>query len=177
MFNANVVLIEDKSSGTQLIQELIADGFHRVTGYKPDCDKIMRMHAQTGLIEIGFVYIPQTAPWLAEYLHEMAVFPRGKNDDQVDSTAQFLDWFKKPFPGQGIFDYYRMEFEKLQRQRETPETWVRLRPPPGIGAIQTALGRHYNMRSDGTFEMPADDAELLIPDGWTKIAEWTKDAA
>jgi hypothetical protein len=38
--------------------------------------------------------IPQNAPWLAEYLHEMTVFPNGKHDDQVDSTAQFLDWFK-----------------------------------------------------------------------------------
>jgi hypothetical protein len=27
----------------------------------------------------------------------MTVFPNGKHDDQVDSTAQFLDWFKKPF--------------------------------------------------------------------------------
>ena len=34
------------------------------------------------------------ATWLAEYLHEMTVFPRGKHDDQVDSTAQFLDWLK-----------------------------------------------------------------------------------
>ena len=31
------------------------------------------------------------APWLAEYLHEMSVFPNGKHDAQVDSTAQFLD--------------------------------------------------------------------------------------
>jgi phage terminase large subunit-like protein len=30
-------------------------------------------------------------PWLAEYLHEMSVFPNGKHDAQVDSTAQFLD--------------------------------------------------------------------------------------
>ena len=175
LFGANVVLIEDKASGTQLIQELITEGFHRVTGYKPDCDKIMRLHAQTGLIENGFVYIPQTAPWLAEYLHEMAVFPKGKHDDQVDSTAQFLDWFKKPFPGQGIFEYYRQEFEKLQRQTETEETWVRLRaPPPGIGAVQTGPNRHYNVRPDGTFEMPADDAAFFISQGWTKIAEWTR---
>ena len=48
LFNANVVLIEDKASGTQLIQELIADGCHAVTRYQPECDKIMRMHAQTG---------------------------------------------------------------------------------------------------------------------------------
>ena len=31
------------------------------------------------------------APWLAEYLHEMSVFPNRKHDTQVDSTAQFLD--------------------------------------------------------------------------------------
>src|SRR5712664_2384255 len=48
LFNANEVLIEDKASGTQLIQELIADGCHGVTRYQPECDKIMRLHAQTG---------------------------------------------------------------------------------------------------------------------------------
>jgi predicted phage terminase large subunit-like protein len=83
LFNANVVLIEDKASGTQLIQELIADGCHRVTRYKPECDKIMRLHAQTAIIENGFVHLPDAAPWLAEYLHEMTVFPKGKHDDQV----------------------------------------------------------------------------------------------
>src|SRR5216683_1139019 len=117
LFNANLVLIEDKASGTQLIQELIADGCHRVTRYKPECDKIMRLHAQTAIIENGFVHLPEAAPWLAEYLHEMTVFPKGKHDDQVDSTAQFLDWFKKPFPGQGIYEFYRIQAERCQ-QRE-----------------------------------------------------------
>ena len=87
LFGANEVLIEDKASGTQLIQELITDGCHGVTRYQPTCDKIMRLHAQTAMIENGFVYIPEAAPWLAEYLHELTVFPKGKHDDQVDSTA------------------------------------------------------------------------------------------
>jgi phage uncharacterized protein (putative large terminase), C-terminal domain len=65
LFRATEVLIEDKASGTQLIQELIADGCHGVTRYQPECDKIMRLHAQTGMIENGFVHIPETAPWLA----------------------------------------------------------------------------------------------------------------
>ena len=77
----------------------------------------MRLHAQTGIIENGFVHLPEAAPWLAEYLHEMTVFPKGKHDDQVDSTAQFLDWFKKPFPNQGIYELYRMQAERCQ-QRE-----------------------------------------------------------
>jgi predicted phage terminase large subunit-like protein len=114
LFSANVVLIEDKASGTQLIQELIADGLDRVTRYKPECDKIMRLHAQTAAIESGFVYLPETAPWLAGYLHELTVFPKGKHDDQVDSTAQFLDWFKKPMPGWAIFEVYRRRAEELR---------------------------------------------------------------
>jgi hypothetical protein len=103
---------------TQLIQELIADGCHSVTRYQPDCEKTMRLHAQTATIETGFVHIPETAPWLAEYLHEMTVFPNSKHDDQVDSTAQFLDWFKKPFPGQGLFEYYRQRAQEAEEQRK-----------------------------------------------------------
>src|SRR5882762_7644143 len=114
LFNATEVLIEDKASGTQLIQELIADGCHRVTRYQPTTDKTMRLNAQTAIIENGFVYIPEAAPWLAEYLHEMTVLPNGKHDDQVDSTAQFLDWFKRPMSNQGIFEYYRKMAEKLK---------------------------------------------------------------
>jgi predicted phage terminase large subunit-like protein len=118
LFDASVVLIEDKASGTQLIQELIADGCHGVTRYQPTGDKTMRLHAQTAVIENGFVHIPETAPWLAEYLGEMTVFPNGRDDDQADSTAQFLDWFKKPFPGQGIFEYYRRRAQELEEQRK-----------------------------------------------------------
>jgi len=99
---------------------LIADGCHGVTRYQPDWDKIMRMHAQTAMIENGFVSIPQNAPWLAEYLHEMTVFPNGKHDDQVDSTAQFLDWFKKPFPGQNVYEFYR-RYAEAAEQRRQPE--------------------------------------------------------
>jgi hypothetical protein len=108
----------DKASGTQLIQELIADGCHGVTCYDPDWEKIMRLHAQTALIENGFVHIPETAPWLAEYLHEMSLFPKGTHDDQVNSTAQFLDWFKKPFPGQGYFEYLRLRAQEIQERRK-----------------------------------------------------------
>ena len=60
-FNATVVLIEDKASGTQLIQELVELGLHAVTRYQPQSDKIMRMHAQTAMIENGFVHLPKEA--------------------------------------------------------------------------------------------------------------------
>jgi hypothetical protein len=119
------VLIEDKASGTQLIQELIADGCYGVTRYQPDGDKTMRMHAQTAMIENGFVRIPEAAPWIAEYLHEMTVFPKGKHDDQVDSTAQFLDWFKKTLPGT---EHLRVLPDPGRSGRAVPQTATRPNP-------------------------------------------------
>jgi len=111
-----VILIEDRASGTQLIQELVAEGIHAVTRYRPQADKKMRMHAQTATIENGFVHLPQTAPWLAEYLHELAVFPNGRFDDQVDSTAQFLDWRKMSGHEDVIYSLYRMRYQELRRK-------------------------------------------------------------
>ena len=94
-FEAKTVLIEDKAPGTQLIQDLISEGMHKVTKYAPDGDKVMRMHSVTSTMENGFVYLPEKAPWLGEYVHELASFPKGRYDDQADSTSQALDWFKQ----------------------------------------------------------------------------------
>lgn len=105
---ATVVLIEDKASGTQLIQELIAEGLSAITRYLPEHDKIMRLYAQTATIENGFVYLPREASWLAEYLHELTTFPNAKYDDQADSTSQALSWIKQ-VQEPGIITYYRQQ--------------------------------------------------------------------
>jgi predicted phage terminase large subunit-like protein len=90
LFGPQVILIEDKASGTQLIQDMIGDGLSHVARFSPDGEKIMRLHAQSAVIENGFVFLPEEAPWLADYLAELTAFPAGRHDDQVDSTAQFL---------------------------------------------------------------------------------------
>jgi predicted phage terminase large subunit-like protein len=91
-FGAQTVLIEDRASGTQLIQELTRAGVCGVRAVVPTDDKIMRLHAQTGPIENGFVHLPREAHWLEDYLAELTAFPRGRHDDQVDSTSQALAW-------------------------------------------------------------------------------------
>jgi len=171
LFRPSVVLIEDKASGTQLIQELVADGLYAVTRYQPQSDKIMRMHAQTAMIENGFVHLPKAAPWLAAYLHEMTTFPNGRHDDQVDSTAQMLDWFKRgagPTTNSGIFELTRRRAEEFRRG-QMPGPTVRLRTPAGIGAIQTLSGRHLNVAVDGTVEMSETDAAPLLAQGWVRV--------
>jgi len=96
-FSLQMILIEDKGSGTPLIQELISEGIHAIKKYEPTMDKTMRMNSVTSTIENGFVHLPDTAAWLAEYLHELTIFPKGKYDDQADSTSQALDWVKDSF--------------------------------------------------------------------------------
>jgi predicted phage terminase large subunit-like protein len=94
LWSARLIVIEDKASGTQLIQELAYEGVYNIQRYqpRPNEDKKMRMYTCCNLIENGFVYLPEKADWLPEYRNEMMVFPNGKYDDQVDSTSQALDW-------------------------------------------------------------------------------------
>jgi predicted phage terminase large subunit-like protein len=96
-FGPQTILIEDKASGTQLIQELVSEGMHAITKYEPTMDKTMRMNSVTSTIEHGVAHLPDQAAWLEEYLHELTVFPNGKYDDQADSTSQALDWVKGSF--------------------------------------------------------------------------------
>jgi len=95
LYSATTIAIEDRASGTQLIQEL-RGCVSAIEARKPTSDKQMRMSSQTAQIENGFVYIPREAHWLQEYLHELSVFPKGKYDDQVDSTSQALDTLGNP---------------------------------------------------------------------------------
>jgi predicted phage terminase large subunit-like protein len=112
-FRANVVLIEDRASGTQLIQELVHAGVSSVRRVSPTDDKTMRLHAQTGPIENGFVHLPREAHWLEEYLTELTAFPRGRHDDQVDSTSQALAFLTAM--NDGWIEYALAETERHRR--------------------------------------------------------------
>jgi predicted phage terminase large subunit-like protein len=89
---ATPVLIEDASSGTSLIQDLRHEGKLRPIPVRPDRDKIVRLEAQSAVIEAGHVLLPEAAPWLDEFQLEILAFPYGRFDDQVDSLSQFLTW-------------------------------------------------------------------------------------
>jgi predicted phage terminase large subunit-like protein len=97
LYGPSVILIEDKASGTPLIQELKREGVVGVKPYSPPSgtDKVMRFLAQTPLFESGQVLLPRMAPWLDIYLRELTGFPGVRNDDQVDSTTQALDYMKQ----------------------------------------------------------------------------------
>ena len=166
LFNPTVILIEDKASGTQLIQDLLDAGLSRVTRYKPDGDKIMRLHAQTATIENGFVHLPETAHWLADYLHELILFPAGRYDDQVDSTAQALAWTKIRPPGWGMFEYYRDL--AAQANGTAPERLVSLKTPLGVSHVSGLSGRQYMVR-EGIVTVVEKDASPLLRAGFSRV--------
>jgi len=91
----NRILIEKAGPGLHLVQDLKVNpeqGVPVPIGIEPKGSKIERMDAQSARFEAGQVYLPEPAPWLADYLHELLAFPIGHYDDQVDSTSQFLNW-------------------------------------------------------------------------------------
>lgn len=62
----------------------------------PHGDKIARALTLAARMGTGNVYVPDKAPWLPSLEAEMAEFPRGKHDDQVDvltyAALEQMEW-------------------------------------------------------------------------------------
>lgn len=84
------VWIEDKASGTSLIQELERETRIAVKKIKADRDKIEYVHSITPLLEAGKVFIREGEDWTANFLRECEEFPFAEFDDQVDIMSKFL---------------------------------------------------------------------------------------
>jgi predicted phage terminase large subunit-like protein len=140
-FQPRNILIEDKASGTQLIQELIRDGVYGVTRYEPTMDKIMRMHSVTSIFENGYVILQNGAEWLDIYIQELISFPACKYDDQCDSTSQALDWVKQNTHTYPLWEYYRLQ--ELRERLNLPRDYdfVDSDEDEPITAIQKGTGR------------------------------------
>ena len=98
-WNPDAITIEDKSSGSSLIQELQEDTDLPAIAIEPESDKITRFDTQTPSIEAGMLALPDpmyiTAPWLA-YLEECLMhFPSPPSWDELDSMSQFLKYIRR----------------------------------------------------------------------------------
>ena len=68
-----------------------------------------RFGAKTAALELRSIYLPEEASWLAEYLHEVTVFSKGKYDDQADSPLSSSNGYKKPGPNDGYYEWLRLK--------------------------------------------------------------------
>ena len=84
-------LIEDKANGPAIIT-MLKRSVPGLIPVEPQGGKVVRARAITPYVEAGNVWLPmpQNADWIHDFLEEVASFPVGKNDDQVDSMTQAL---------------------------------------------------------------------------------------
>lgn len=82
--NASIIKVEPKATGKSLVQVLKANtGLNIRESKNPTKDKEARVDDIISYIEAGRVYLIKGG-WIDSFLDECAVFPNGKNDDQVD---------------------------------------------------------------------------------------------
>lgn len=90
----DAILIEDKASGQQLLQDMRRETALPLVATRPKVDKITRFAAASTLCEAGRVILPEEAEWLPRFEQELFLFPDHKHDDQVDALTQYLDWLR-----------------------------------------------------------------------------------
>jgi predicted phage terminase large subunit-like protein len=79
--------VEDKASGTGLIQEIKRDGGIPIEAIQRNIDKYTRALDIQGQIESGYVFLPEGAPFVSDFLEECEAFSADDShafDDQVD---------------------------------------------------------------------------------------------
>lgn len=92
----HAILIEKASSGIDLLLDLQQESALPVI----ECNtsgrnKEMRLDTAAPMIEAGRVHLPEAAEWLPDFVKEVATFPNGTHDDQVDMMSQFLNWLRE----------------------------------------------------------------------------------
>jgi predicted phage terminase large subunit-like protein len=96
--------IEDKASGTGLIQQLRREGkpvigIPRTAGQ----DKITRAYDAAPYIESGNVLLMRDCPYLSDLLAEASGFPNAAHDDTIDPMMDAIMDILQPAKGQGYF--------------------------------------------------------------------------
>ena len=128
----DLLLVEDKSAGISLIQDLRRAGVP-VIPYNPGkADKVQRLSIVSNIIKAGRVWIPESSnrkgfvrDWAEGMISQICSFPEGTaHDDFVDAMSQALrylrdaGWLTIDFPTEWVDedDYV----DAGQRKRENP---------------------------------------------------------
>ena len=86
--------VEDKSSGTGLIQEIKKAGRIAIKGIPRNVDKLVRVKGASPAIEAGLVMLPEDAPFVSEFIEECEAFTEDDThafDDQVDPLCDAVE--------------------------------------------------------------------------------------
>ena len=92
-----IFYIEDKSSGTGLIQKIKRENNIPAKAVTPQKDKYTRVLDVVGYIESGYVNLPSSGAWVSDFIDECEKFTATNShlhDDQVDTLTMAISEFK-----------------------------------------------------------------------------------
>ena len=91
---ASSMKIEDKSSGSSLIQSIKKDYMIPIEGIQRNTDKVLRAMGVVKYFASGYIFLPRDAEWLFDYKDEFRKFTplmTHKHDDQIDPTMDAVE--------------------------------------------------------------------------------------
>ena len=91
---AQLVKVEDKSSGSSLIQSIKRDYLIPIEAIQRNTDKVLRAMGVVKYFAAGHIHLPNDAPWVHEYKEEFSKFTplmTHKHDDQIDPTMDAVE--------------------------------------------------------------------------------------
>lgn len=86
--------VEDKASGTGLIQDIKKSAKIPIFAQQRSIDKLTRVMDIVSYIESGYVYIPEEAPWVSDFTSECDGFTADDthaHDDQIDPMCDAIN--------------------------------------------------------------------------------------
>jgi predicted phage terminase large subunit-like protein len=88
-------IVEKKTSGISVIQELRKVPEIPLYEYMPDKDKIARVHSALPMFRTKCVWFPSTQDYAEEVITELLRFgPGGGHDDFVDTCSMVINWMR-----------------------------------------------------------------------------------
>jgi len=104
------MMVEDKASGTGLIQDLKAEAKIPMFGIGRDTDKLTRVMNGVPYIESGMVWLPEGESFVTDFVTECEAFTPDDShayDDQIDPLMDAIQDNLASGGGSGIFDYVK----------------------------------------------------------------------
>jgi len=93
-FGAQLVKVEDKSSGSSLIQSIKQNYLIPIEGIPRNKDKVFRAMGVVKYFDAGYIHLPKNVPWVSDYKDEFMKFSplmTHKFDDQIDPTMDAVE--------------------------------------------------------------------------------------
>lgn len=90
------VFVEDKSSGSSLIQSIKSEYMIPIDGIQRNVDKVFRAMGAVKYIRAGYIHLPTDAEWVHDYKSEFRQFTplmTHAHDDQIDPTMDAIEHY------------------------------------------------------------------------------------